>query len=98
MILLVVNFIDDDGNGIIDLCDMFDIVVLVFVNYVNFLGLMYVFDGVMGVVYWSIDVIFDVLFMFVLGDIDGDGFFEIVVVVYGVNFFMVFEYDGIMVW
>ncbi len=95
---LVANLTDDDGNGVIDLCDVPDIVIQVFANYNNFLGALYVLDGATGAVHWSSETILDASFSPALGDLDGDGTVEIVAVRHGVQDLIAFESDGTVAW
>ncbi|MCH9681622.1 MAG: VCBS repeat-containing protein [Deltaproteobacteria bacterium] len=95
---LVANLTDDDGNGVIDLCDVPDVVIQVFANYDNFLGTMYVLDGETGAIHWSSETILDASFSPALGDIDGDGIPEIVAVRHGVQDLIAFEHDGTVAW
>ncbi|MEM7155209.1 MAG: VCBS repeat-containing protein [Myxococcota bacterium] len=76
---LVANLTDDDGNGVIDLCDTPDIVVVSRGTNVNrSRGHLFVIDGASGAVHWRSEDYVGSAFTPALGDIDGDGFVEIV--------------------
>ncbi|MCA9708714.1 MAG: hypothetical protein KDK70_22890, partial [Myxococcales bacterium] len=76
---LVANLTDDDGNGSIDLCDVPDIVVVAWTTLFGPAHI-HVLDGETGTVHYTIPETVDFSVAPALGDIDGDGLPEIVVV------------------
>lgn len=75
---------DDNGDGKIDEKDVVDLIVVMFEGnkYVNG-GLVCVLSGVDGFELWSYvngGVIVDVCYLLVVGDLDGDGIVEIVII------------------
>ncbi len=75
----VANLTDDNGDGVIDLCDVPDIVAVAYPgpnNVVN-KGTLYLLDGATGAVHWSVPNVNAITYPAV-GDIDGDGVPEIV--------------------
>ncbi len=80
VIPLVANLTDDDGDGVITLCDSPDILVQVFWDYssYNHDGYLYVLDGATGAVHTSFATAMRKHTTPAIGDIDGDGQPEIV--------------------
>lgn len=95
---LVINFTDDDGNGVIDLCDTPDVIV---VTGGSAFGTIHVLDGETGVEHFSIPTNVSGSVTPAVGDIDGDGRPEIVTGVPTGLFnlaFIAFEDDGSIKW
>ena len=96
---LVANFTDDNADGMIDLCDTPDVVVVASPSsgQPNIVGHIYVLDGLTGALHFQIPDPVDHTVTPAIGDIDGDGLPEIVTSVIGGNP-VVFEHDGAKKW
>ncbi len=96
---LVANLTDDDDNGVIDLCDQPDVVVVASTlsGAPNGGGRIYVLDGATGTVHVKIDSTVDHTVTPAVGDIDDDGLPEIVTGQVGGKL-MGFEHDGTPKW
>ncbi len=94
---LVANLTDDDGNGVIDLCDIPDIVVVTG----GLAGTIHVLDGATGGEHFSIPTPVHAFVTPAIGDIDGDGEPEIVSAT-PIGLFslalVAFEADGTLIW
>ena len=93
---LVANLTDDDANGMIDLCDTPDIVVVAAKSTPG-AGHIYVLDGATGAVHFSTADAVDMTVTPALGDIDADGLPEIVAATPTGNL-IAFEHDGTKKW
>jgi len=94
---LVANMTDDDGNGVIDLCDTPDVIVVTD----GLAGTIHILDGETGVEHFSIDNAVSSQVMPAIGDIDGDGEPEIVAAagaIFGPLSFVAFDTDGTQMW
>ena len=97
---LVANLTDDNGDGVIDLCDTPDIIVTVtaFPND----GHIYVLDGATGTQHFMIPTLISWSINPAIGDIDDDGIPEIVAAVGpgfgGPSTAIAFEHDGTVKW
>ena len=103
---LVANLTDDNDDGLIDLCDVPDVVILA--NHwesPDHPGHLFVLDGATGALHFEID--FDLNFTVTpaLGDLDGDGLVELVAVrneepldFHGAGRLVAFEHDGTFAW
>jgi len=96
---LVANLTDDNADGVIDLCDTPDIVVVAssFSGSPDQPGRVYVLDGATGTQQLVFPVAVDHTVTPAIGDIDGDGLPEIVTSVVGGNP-IAFEHDGTHKW
>ena len=96
---LVANLTDDNADGMIDLCDTPDVVVVASPSsgQPNIVGHIYVLDGLTGALHFQIPDPVDHTVTPAIGDIDGDGLPEIVTSVIGGNP-VVFEHDGAKKW
>lgn len=96
---LVANLTDDNADGVIDLCDVPDVVVVAstFSGPMNVIGHIYVLDGSTGAQHFQIATAVDHSVTPAIGDIDNDGLPEIVAAVVGGNP-IVFEHDGTVKW
>jgi hypothetical protein len=74
---LVINLTDDDNNGMIDVCDVPDVILLAGVAF----GTLYVLDGATGQEHFHLPVDLDPVTTPAVGDIDSDGLPEIVAAV-----------------
>ena len=93
---LVINLTDDNMNGVIDVCDTPDVILLAGVA----VGTLYVLDGATGQAHFQLPNNLDPSTTPAVGDIDNDGLPEIVAGV-GTPFaasLAVFEHDGTMKW
>jgi hypothetical protein len=77
---LVANLTDDDGNGVVDLCDVPDVVVVAYSGggEIDMGGHLYVLDGATGTLHYRVE---DEVVRSVtpaIGDVDGDGEPEII--------------------
>ena len=104
---LVANLTDDNEDGVIDLCDTPDVVVVVFdmTAVEEPASRIYVLDGATGAVHFSIDHPVASASTPALGDIDGDGNVEIVAsepwFLDGSeykSYVVAFEHDGTLAW
>jgi hypothetical protein len=98
---LVANVTDDDGNGVVDLCDVPDVVLVA--QSPGFDGGLYVLDGATGAEHWSIPNGLSTYIVPALGDIDGDGTVEILAGTNGAGFatdsqVIAYENDGTHKW
>ncbi len=93
---LVINLTDDNDNGMIDVCDTPDIVL---VSGAGIVGNLVVLDGATGSEHYTIPAGLNSLITPAAGDIDGDGWPEIVAAV-GLlqNNLVAFEHDGTLKW
>jgi hypothetical protein len=98
VIPLVANLTDDNDDGVIDLCDVPDVVVTVFAEYGVFEGRVALLDGASGSVHWVSDATVDATVTPALGDIDGDGVAEIVTVSHASHAVMALSADGVVLW
>ncbi|MDC0670533.1 FG-GAP repeat domain-containing protein [Nannocystis radixulma] len=96
---LVANLTDDNADGVIDLCDTPDIVVVASPSSgsVGQPGRVYVLDGATGTQHAVFATAVDHTVTPAIGDIDGDGLPEIVTSVVGGNP-IAFEHDGAPKW
>ncbi|PCC66501.1 hypothetical protein SAMN02745121_00770 [Nannocystis exedens] len=99
---LVANMTDDNGDGVIDLCDVPDVVVPLYGNAQSD-GHLYILDGLTGAVHLKIPDIIDGYANPAIGDIDGDGLPEIVTIRSEVGDIInghaiAFEHDGTFKW
>ncbi|MBZ5713755.1 FG-GAP repeat domain-containing protein [Nannocystis pusilla] len=96
---LVANVTDDNADGVIDLCDTPDIVVVAspYSGSVGQTGRVYVLDGATGAQHAVFATSVDHTVTPAIGDIDGDGLPEIVTSVVGGNP-IAFEHDGAHKW
>lgn len=80
---VVGNLTDDNGDGVVDLCDTPDVVVVAFIstaqNEVPGAGRIHVLDGETGALHYQIESAVPFATHPALGDIDGDGAMEIIV-------------------
>jgi len=93
---LVINLTDDNGNGMIDVCDTPDVVVLTGTAF----GTITVLDGATGQEHFAIDAMVNAYVTPAVGDIDDDGLPEIVAAT-GTPFLstmIAFEHDGTHKW
>ncbi|MEM7157753.1 MAG: VCBS repeat-containing protein [Myxococcota bacterium] len=101
---LVINLTDDDDNGVVDLCDIPDIVVVTYDPEVgwpagggNFnAGRISVLDGATGTLHYQTDYPISHVSNPAVGDIDGDGSAEIVTL--SQTEVVAFEADGTVSW
>ncbi|MEM6989511.1 MAG: hypothetical protein AAF721_03410 [Myxococcota bacterium] len=94
---LVGNLTDDDGNGVIDLCDTPDVLVVT----QGLSGSIHVLDGATGAEHFSIDNLVNSEITPAIGDIDGDGEAEIISAagpLFAPLSFVAFETDGTPMW
>jgi hypothetical protein len=94
---LVANLTDDDANGIIDLCDTPDVLVVTG----ELVGSIRILDGATGVEQLAFPGAVNGQVTPAIGDIDGDGFPEVVSAVGGVLqslSVVAFEHDGSLKW
>ena len=77
---LVVNLTDDNDDGVVDMCDVPDVIVLLYPQNSPFWGNLYVLDGETGTLHYRIEDELVALAHPAVGDIDGDGVAEIVAV------------------
>lgn len=75
---MVANLTDDDNNGVIDLCDIPDILVMVHIGLTGTPERMYLLDGASGDVHWVSPLQFGFSAAPAIGDVDGDGEADIV--------------------
>ena len=75
---LVVNLTDDNSDGVVDMCDVPDVIVLLYPQNNPLWGNLYVLDGETGALHYRIDDPLLALAHPAVGDIDGDGVAEIV--------------------
>ena len=96
---LVANLTDDNADGVIDLCDVPDVVLVAGVSTGGFdaVGHIYVLDGATGTLHFQIPQAVHGNVTPALGDIDGDGIVEIVTLT-PTGAFIVFENDGTLKW
>jgi hypothetical protein len=96
---LVANLTDDNGDGMIDLCDTPDVVVVVGEGLG---GKIYVLDGATGQQELSFSTPVDWFVTPAIGDIDNDGLPEIVSAtpggILGPSALLAFEHDGTLKW
>jgi hypothetical protein len=100
---LVVSLTDDNGDGVVDLCDTPDIVVVVYQGLLNpsdRFGHIYVLDGATGALHFKIEEAIYPYATPAVGDIDNDGISDIVAVGYdGLDaYLMAFDHDGAKKW
>lgn len=96
---LVANLTDDNADGMIDLCDIPDVVVVAFHDGSpdGAAGHIYVLDGATGAVHFQIPTAVEAFTCPAVGDIDGDGLPEIVTA--DANHRLIaFEHDGALAW
>ncbi|MBK9757585.1 MAG: VCBS repeat-containing protein [Nannocystis sp.] len=97
---LVANLTDDDNNGVIDLCDIPDIIVTVTAFPAP--GHIYVLDGATGSLHFMIPTAITFSINPAIGDIDDDGIPEIIAAVGegfgGPSSAIAFEHDGTVKW
>ncbi len=100
VIPLVANLTDDNGDDAIDLCDIPDVVLVAAPQslYPMGEGHIYVLSGDTGALHFRIDVDIDPGFTPALGDIDGDGFVEIVTKAYQQGVMLAFSHTGELEW
>lgn len=92
VIPLVANFTDDDGNGEIDLCDTPDVLITTMQNELVLL------DGATGTEHWTSATPVHNFTTPAIGDIDGDGFVEIVTRHANNNNLVVLDHNGAVQW
>jgi len=98
---LVANFTDDNGDGAIDLCDIPDVLVVAGTAGAGDTAPAFIFilDGATGTPHFKIQTAVQYAGTPAIGDIDGDGFVEIVTTLPGGGASLVaFEHDGAMKW
>ena len=101
---LVANMTDDNGDGVIDLCDVPDVVVPIYgAGPQQSDGHLYVLDGETGAVKLKISELIDGYGNPAIGDIDGDGLPEIVTIRSQPNdvvngHVIALEHDGALKW
>ncbi len=96
---LVANLTDDDGNGVIDLCDTPDVVAVAGAGGETGPGHIFVLDGETGEIHLEIQHDVGLGATPAIGDIDGDGLVEIVAVEPTTTCNVVaFEHDGTLKW
>jgi hypothetical protein len=95
---LVANLTDDDDNGEIDLCDIPDVVVVIFPT-TAWTGPAHivVLDGETGQEHFTIPTLVHAPATPAIGDIDGDGMSEIVTLD-AAQHLVAFEHDGTPIW
>jgi hypothetical protein len=94
----VANFTDDNDDGEIDLCDVPDIAVIAFDDYIETRGALYLLDGETGEVHWKSPHTVAGTYSPAVGDIDGDGLVEVVVADWGFRTLSAYEHDGSLKW
>jgi hypothetical protein len=98
---LVINMTDDNDDGVIDLCDTPDVIVLAGPSPASDIGHIYVLDGATGQLHFQIERDMVVDLNPAVGDIDGDGLPEIVagasLGIFGQNI-AAWEHDGTPKW
>ncbi len=96
---LVANLTDDNDDGVIDLCDTPDVVVVASTSSgsPSQPGHIYILDGATGALHFMIPDAVDHTVTPALGDIDGDGVPEIVTAAVG-GAIVAFEHDGTKKW
>ncbi|MEM6994641.1 MAG: VCBS repeat-containing protein [Myxococcota bacterium] len=98
---LVANLTDDNDDGVIDLCDTPDIVVVTYESLYQPADL-HVLDGATGAEHYVIEDAVDFAVTPALGDIDGDGMVEIISARPGdfmdAGVLVAFEHDGTLKW
>ena len=105
---LVANLTDDNGDGVINMCDTPDVVITSYRHedfdiYGIALGHMYIVDGQTGQQHVRIEQPINAMVEPALGDIDNDGLPEIVTVIPAEGITIrgrvaVFEHDGTLKW
>lgn len=79
---VVGNLTDDNGDGVVDLCDIPDVVVVAFISteqgQVPGAGRIHVLDGETGALHYQIETEVPFATHPAIGDIDGDGMMEII--------------------
>jgi hypothetical protein len=94
---LVINLTDDNDDGAIDLCDVPDVVVSAYPDGLP--ARIVVLDGETGALHFEIDELVSSWGTPAVGDIDNDGFSEIVVGTgNGAQGLAAFEHDGTLKW
>ncbi|MCH9684744.1 MAG: hypothetical protein K0V04_25130 [Deltaproteobacteria bacterium] len=93
---LVANLTDDNDDGVIDLCDTPDVVVLAWAD-IGTPANLHLLDGQTGAVHWSSSLPLAHFDSPALGDLDGDGLPEIVAS-NAQGFLFAFEHDGTPKW
>ena len=98
---LVANFTDDNGDGAIDLCDVPDVLVVAGTKGASDTAPAFIFilDGLTGAPHFKIATAVQYAGTPAIGDIDNDGFVEIVTTLPGGAAALVaFEHDGALKW
>ncbi len=96
---LVANFTDDNNDGVIDLCDIPDILIVATPELANPQppGRIYLLDGATGSVHYKIEDNVSDSVTPAIGDIDGDGLVEIVTLS-DQGTLVAYEHDGTPKW
>ncbi|KIG19121.1 hypothetical protein DB30_04586 [Enhygromyxa salina] len=92
---MVGNLTDDDDNGVIDLCDIPDVVVVAYTG-LNAPAHIHVLDGATGLPHYISPTTVDFSVAPALGDIDGDGEMELVTSSNGA--LVALDSDGTLLW
>lgn len=97
---LVANLTDDNGDGVIDLCDTPDVIIAAMKSIGTVdtpsadPAYVYVLDGATGQEHFMIDMPMVKMAQPAVGDVDGDGVVEIVAIIDGNNTVGIFANDG----
>ena len=97
---LVANLTDDNGDGVVDLCDTPDVIVTAMKSIGTFdtpspdPAYIYVLDGATGQEHFRIERPFVKMAQPAVGDVDGDGLVEIIGILDGPNTVGIFANDG----
>ncbi|MEM6989059.1 MAG: VCBS repeat-containing protein [Myxococcota bacterium] len=96
---LVANLTDDNDDGVIDLCDVPDVVLVAGASTAgyNAVGHIYVLDGATGTLHFQVPAEVHGNVTPAIGDVDDDGIPEIATLT-PAGAFVLFEHDGTQVW